>query len=255
MKPTLLFLLPLFALASCEENNRQVDREALQEMEEAQSEFASKLEASLSNEDGPGVTAEDLEAHRDSVNAAADKMGGKLGEAIRAVSALEDDSGEDLAKLDEFVEKFVEAIDWSTLEEADDYDERRALLEEYKEFNEQMIAEQKNRPAEVKKALDQINYEGDERRDFETGVRRKLAKIFTPFATIRQCDIEICDSSVRVLNMLEESKGTWEWDTENDQILFENDDDIELFNAEMALFDEFAMKQAEAQSALVEAIR
>lgn len=256
MKFIPFIVLPVLLLISCkEQRNTGNEAEALDDFRANQEEFADKLEAAINSEGGMGLQEEDLARYQKGLEEVADKVGGKLGEAIRAVTALEKKSSKNLGRLNAFVEEFARVVDWSTLKEEKDFEKRRAFLEKYKAFNVEMITMQKRRPAEITDALDQINFEGQERQDFESSARKKLAAIIVPFEEIRQCDIDICDSSARVLDLLEAAGDNWAWNEGLQQVQLAKDSDLEVFNREMQLFDRLAQKQAEAQKVLLEVIK
>ena len=256
MKPYLsvFSLLVVLVTTSCK-NKSQDQADGIREIEQSKEALALKLEESLESEDGMGLDMDVLQEHQDAVAAAADKMGGKLGQAVKAVSALDKDIMKIAEKLNAETLKFESMLNWGTLKEQQDYESRRQFFVQYKGLNQEIIDDYAARPANAKKALDAIGFAGVERKNFELGYFKSLAEQTMLINEIRNCDIEVSDSAIRVLNLLEKSGDAWEWDTEQGAPLFDKDEDIAAFNKEMDLFVKLGNQQMEAQQKMVESMK
>ena len=245
------FLFAVLLTTSCD-NKRQATEEGIRDFEQSKEALALKLEESLDSEDGGGLDTNVIQEHKDAVVAAADKMGGKLGQAIKAVSALDSDVMKIVEKLNEEALKFESMLNWQTLKEKNDYEDRRKYFVKYKALNQEIIDDYAVRPMKVKKALDIVKLTGKERRGFESGYFKTLKQQTMFINEIRNCDIGISDSATRVLNLLEKSGDAWDWDVAQGAPNFEKDEDLSAFNQEMDLFVELGNQQLEAQKKLVE---
>lgn len=255
MKKFLLFpMFVLLAFVSCKDK-RSLQEEGLREAEESQEALVEQLEQSLNSEEGLSVDPESLERHQAAIDSAADKMGGKIGEAMKAISALDKDMPDVTRRLNESTARLVKMSDWSDLQEADNYQERREFFVEYKKFNLELIRRYEKRPADVKRVLNHVGLEGRERSEFEKGLFAQLAPQIEQITIIRECDTEFCDIAVRILDMFEESKEEWIWDAASEAPVFNSIEDAEIYNKEMERMVEIGNEQMEAQGKIVELLK
>lgn len=249
----LLLILPLLTTVSCERAKRnQARQEAINELDATRREFADKFEMT---DEGLNVDFDAIDQHNRKVNQAADKMGGKLGEALKVVTSMQAEVNRLSKECGEQTDLFVETLDWQTLAANRDYEARRKMLRGYIDINEQTVAAFEKYPKDVNAKLDEIGFTGRERSDFDAGFQRTQRRTVGLVRTIRQCDIDCAKVAIGVMDRLEQIGDAWKWNAEEEVVQFDDDSDVEWFQGEMEKFTTLADKQLEAQGKFAEILR
>ena len=249
----LLLILSVVSTVSCDRGKqRQGREEALNDLQATKKEFADKIEMT---DEGLSVDFDAIDEHNRKVNQAADKMGGKLGEAMKVVTSMQAEINRLSRECAEGADRFAEAVDWQTLAAKRDFEARRQQLRGYIDINEKTLAAYEKYPAEVTAGLDRIGFTGRERKDFEAGFQRSQRRTVGLVRTIRGCDIECAKVGISVLDRLERIGDAWTWNADGEVVEFEADEDLEWFQGEMEKFTALADKQIEAQGKFAEVLR
>lgn len=239
----------LVLLSSCDRARKQQERkEALRELEESKQAVTDSLEMT---EDGLRVDHDVLDKHAQSLRGAADKVGGKQGEAIRVVADMSDELNKLGKRCEEMVPAFVAVIDFKTLSANRDFEARRKVLAEYEEVNRQILESYESFGTRLEKSLDDIGFKGEERRSFQRGALSQHGKLLPLVREIRGADVECINVARRVLDQLERVGTGWKWGEESEQVEFDEDAEIDIFNGEMAAFQKQAEIQTAAQTKLI----
>ena len=249
----LLLTLAALSTVSCEKmKQRQAREEALNELNATKQEFAEQLEMT---DEGLNVDFDAIDEHKRKVEQAADKMGGKVGEAMKVVTSMQAEINRLSRECAEGAERFVETLDWQTLAADRDYEARRKQMREYADLNTRTLAAYERYPKDVAGKLDQIGFTGKERSDFEAGFQRMQRKTVSLVRTIRQCDIECATVGIGLMDRLEKLGDSWHWNADEERVEFTADEDLEWFQGEMDKFTQIADKQIEAQAKFTEVLK
>lgn len=252
MKHIYCFLISaalLGGISSCEKSkNRKQQEQAVEDMKQTNKELFDNMKMT---DEGLQVDHESLEKHRKGLKSAGEKMGGKPGEAMKIVSEVQGELHELAKKQEVATESFLAAIDWGQLAQKKDYEARRNTLKEYISINEQLLQKATGFHQIVMDRLDQIGFTGKERTEFDQGFLKNKTEYDEHVTTIRQCDIDVTNISIAVLDRLEKLGDDWQWNAEQEGIAFTHDEDIEWYNAQMDEFQKKAQVQLQAQEKLL----
>ncbi len=240
-----LVLCVLLPAASCQKvRERQARKEATEEILASKREFADQIEMT-----GEGLKLDlgAIDEHNNRINRAADKMGGKLGEALKTTTSLQTEINRVSRECVEMSEKFPDAVDWQGIDKSRDYDARREWLRSYIDINEKTLAAYGKYPRDVAARLDEIGFTGKERAEFDKGFLRSQRRTTALVRVIRQCDIDCSNIVIGILDRLEKAGDSWGWSAEEELIRFADDADTGWFEGEMERFMELADKQLKAQ--------
>jgi len=206
-------------------------------------------------EQGLKVDHDALAKHTESMRGAADKMGGKRGEAIRLAADMNDEVNKLGKRCEEMIPVFAATIDFRTLSAARDFEARRKVLAEYEGLNGEILERYESFGERLKTALDGIGFKGQDRRDFQGGVMSQYEKVLPLVREVRGADLECVNIARRVLDQLERVGTGWRWNEESAQVEFDEDAEIDIFNGEMAAFQKQAEIQTAAQTKLISLVR
>jgi hypothetical protein len=223
---------------------RQASKEASEDLAESRQAMLDDVEMT---DGGLKVDFNSIDAHRARVEKAADKMGGKSGEALKVVAAMQGELNEIGRRCEEATDGFVKAIDWQTLAEKRDYEARREVLRNYIALNRQMLEKFNGYHRGVMSRLDAIGYTGAERRNFDRSFSRNQKETVELVRTIRQCDIDCSELALGIIDRLEKTGNGWRWNAAEERAEFVADGDAEWFNGEMKKIRELGEKQLKAQ--------
>ncbi len=249
----LLLAVALVLPSACKNRSEEAKKkkEAYDELRAGENEVKKSLEMT---EEGLKVDHEALANNQKRVEAAAEKLGGKQGEALKILAKIQADSNKIAKDIDARSQEFIAALDWKSLESNADYDARRTVMRDYAKFNRETIEIFAGRPTELNQQLDDINFKGKEREDLEQGFNSSYGPMMITIRKIRECDIAACDISVRILNLLEKDKGKWSWNTADEVIDFENAATSAAFQKEIQAFQEVGELQIQLQTKLIQGL-
>ena len=253
MKPPIqLLAVALVVLATgCKDAREQAkEKEVWNEISNEHETFRKELKEGMTDE-GLVIDQEAIERQHLALQSAGEKLGGVKGQALEIMAGFQRESAAWSGKIEEGSQKMVTAIDFSNLGRDNDYEERREVLRDYMELNQQVTDYFETAPDEVIRKLDAINFHGKDRRDMEAGFTNQIAKMKPLIRGIRECDRVCCEISLRMIDILEKEKGMWTWNEAEGMIEFENDDAIAAFNKEVELLTANGQKQLDLQQELV----
>ena len=243
----IIALLPL--ISSCEKTSQRINQEqATRDIEQSHKELSDSMKMT---DEGLQVDRESLEKHRKNLESAGEKMGGKKGEAMKIVAEIQGELNEFVKKHETATTQFLAAIDWSQLAKDQDYEERRNTLKEFITSNEQMRDKTVAFHQTVLDRLDKIGFQGSERDNFDKGFLQNRDQMNEIITTIRQCDIDVSNISISVIDRLEKLGDEWQWNKEDKNITFTYEADAKWFNAQMDEFSKKAETQLQAQEKMV----
>lgn len=233
---------------------RDDQAQALKDIEETKRAYAKAVEEGMT-EEGLQLDAKAEAEYDRKMQAAADKMGGKLGKAMKVALDVQAEMEKKVAVIDTESEKFSSMLDWKSLHEKKDYAERKAYFQKYKEMNREFLQYMEDYDKKIETRLDGIGLTGKERVDFMRGVNKGLAKMLGPIRDVRSAEIAGSECSERLVDLLERNQGKWEIDPDSGNVLFEGDEQVKAFQAEISKLQEAGEKQVEAQKKIVEAMK
>lgn len=233
---------------------REDQAQALKDMEETKRAYAKAMEEGMT-EDGLQLDANAEAEYDRKIKAATEKMGGKLGKAMKAALEVQAEMEKKVAIIDAEGEKFEGVLDWESLHEKKDYAERKAYLKKYKEMNREFLQYMEDYDKKIDARLDEIKLTSKDRQDFMRGVNKGLAKIMGPIRDVRNAEIAGAECTERLVDLMERNQGKWSVDTESGEVLFEGDEQVKAFHDGISKLQEAGEKQIEAQKKIVEAMK
>lgn len=238
---------------SCDQAaRRQKQREAADELKQSRQTIHDSMKMT---DEGMQVDFNAVDQHRAHLESAGEKMGGKLGEALKISAELQGEINELGKKCADASEDFVKAVDWQTLSEKRDYEARRKVLNDYIALNRQALDQFGNYHRRVMVRLDEIGFTGSEREKFDKGFLKNKKETTELVRTIRQCDIDCSEIALGVINRMEKIGDAWSWNAEEELVEFTENADVEWFGAEMDKFQQKGELQLRAQEDFAKMIK
>jgi hypothetical protein len=158
-------------------------------------------------------------------------------------------------ELGEKSEIFKDMVNWQSLAEKKDYEERRKFMREYITLNEEFQNDFRGFHQDVMTRLDAIHFKGAERKSFDHEFLKERKRIVDLVNIIRRCDIECSQSSIGIIDRMEKLENGWSFNKQTQEIEFNADEDAKWFNSEMENFQKQADRQLEAQKEYLELIK
>jgi len=235
--------------ASCDRiQKKQKEREALREMKSSSKEVIDSMEMT---EDGMIVDTEKARQAQQNLIKSGEKMGGKLGEAIKISAEIQGkvaEAGGECAKAGDEAGHY---FDMEALSKARDYTVGIEKFRKLIAVNEEMLVTLEAFSPELMKRLDAIGFDGKGRRDFDGGFKKKWEKTYESLKVIRESDIALGKVGISLMEGLQKGDAYWSWDAEAKATNFENDAQIEWFQAQMKQVEELGEAQSKAQQNLM----
>lgn len=202
-------------------------------------------------DEGMTLDMEKMKQARESLKASGEKMGGKVGEALKIAAELQgsmSDIGEKCMKAGEEVGPY---FDMESFSKSRDYAGGIEKFSKLISINEGALATFKAFEPELEKRLNEIGFTGEERKGFDAGFKRKWGKTSELVKIVRDADIQLGKIGIAMMEGLKKGDSQWQWDSEAEQITFQTDSQIEWYNSQMQQVGELGDKQVKAQEELI----
>lgn len=209
------------------------------------------LDSMVMTDEGMTVDMEKLKQAQQTLKASGDKMGGKLGEAVKIAAELQVGINEAGGKCLEAAAEIAPYFDMKSLSATRDYPTGTEKFKNLISVNETTLAIVEAFKPELAKRLDGIGFTGKDREDFDRGFEKKWGKTAELVHVIRKIDIELGKIGIAMMEELGKADSQWKWDDKADQPSFKTDAQAEQFNSHMERLEELGKKQGEAQEELV----
>ena len=230
----------------------QQEQDALNELAVIQEEHKDAIKMT---EEGLVIDQEALDRAQKATAEAADKVGGKRGQALKVMAEFQAESNKVSKETEQRGNQFLQMLDWGTLESEGDYETRRKFMTEYAQYNREVTEFFESAPGNIGKRLDEINFQGRERAGIERGFNSEFGPMLKLVRGIRQCEITCCEIGIRIINLLEREQGKWSVNAATGSLEFENDEAIEAFNKAIAEFQAAGARQVELQQQVLDSRR
>lgn len=235
--------------SSCDQaQKKQKEKEAMRDLSTSKNEMLDSMEMT---DEGLVVDTEKMKEAQQRLKASGEKLGGKVGEALKIAADLQISLGEEGEKCAKAGEEVGPYLDMESLSASRDYAGGIVKFKQLITTNEATLAAFRSYEPELYKRLNEIGFSGAERDGFDAGFKRKWKKTSELVEIIRNADLELAKIGIALREGLEKGDSQWKWDADEEQVTFQNDDQAEWFNAHMKRIQEVGEKQAKAQEDLL----
>lgn len=242
-----------FVFSSCDRIRKQKQQEeALSELKDSKKEL---LNSAVMTDEGMTIDMEKVKKAQQTMKQSGDKLGGKMGEALKIAAELQEDLNETVAKCVKASDEAVPCLDMKALSTTRNY---AGAIEKFKTLisvNEETLASFQAFQPDLMKRLDAIGFTGDERNGFDGGFERKWKKTSELVNVIRNADIEFGKTGILLMEGLQKGDAHWHWDEETQQATFQTDAQVEWYNGHMERIATLGNTQTKAQEELIQHVK
>lgn len=228
--------------------NKPEKKQAMDELNDASSEMVDDARKEL---EGGGLGVE-TPVDNTRLLAALDKAeGAASGQekiAINLARISVNRMAEIMAPLTAASSNLFAGLDYSGVEKKEDLDALSEGVRNYRKINgEVKTALGKSFLDDLKSEGDKLGLKGKSKAEFFTAFGSKFDKQQPLLEAIRTQDDSLCEIVLDQHDLLRESFGNWSWNAESEEIVFENDEALEKFNALAVRLQKVAAEQEATQ--------
>lgn len=235
---------------SCDqiEKNRK-EKEALRELSSLKDEMADSAKMT---DEGLVIDMEKLKKSQQALKESGEKMGGKMGEALKIAAEMQGTLDEKSEKCIKAADEAAPSLDLEALSKSRDYEAAIGKFEALILVNKDALEFFRVYHQTLTKRLDEIGFTGDERKGFNRGFDNKWTKTSELAEVIRNADIKTGEIGITIMKGLQKGDAYWTWDENKGHATFQTDEQVDWYNKHIEKIQELGQAQVKAQEELLQ---
>ncbi len=210
------------------------------------------LNSAVMTDEGMTIDMEKVKQTQQMMKKSGEKLGGKMGEALKIAAELQENLNELVARCAKAGDEAAPCLDMKSLSDTRDYGGNIEKFKTLISVNEETLAVFNDFKPALTKRLDDIGFTGDERKGFDVGFGKKWGKTSELVQIIRNADIELGKTGILLMEGLQQGDAHWQWDEDAQHASFQTDAQVDWFNTHMERITKIGTTQIKAQEELVQ---